>query len=254
MQIKKLLEVSYILTLKNLELCRDGKKILRGVNLEVGNQEIHSIIGANGAGKSTLAYTLMGLQGYEKNEGSILFDGEDIAELPITDRARKGITLAWQEPARFEGLKVRDYLAIGARDNGGITEEELKDALCKVDLNPEKYLDREVGEALSGGERKRIELASIITMKPKLAILDEPDSGIDVVSLKEIVSLIRTLKENGSSVLVITHREEIAAASDKASLMCDGVILRSGDPFEISEFFKNRCIPCDNRVYPLKEN
>jgi Fe-S cluster assembly ATP-binding protein len=115
--------VSYILTLKNLELCRDGKKILRGVNLEIGNQEIHSIIGANGAGKSTLAYTLMGLQGYEKKEGSIIFDGENIAELSITERARKGITLAWQEPARFEGLKVRDYLAIGARDNGGITEE-----------------------------------------------------------------------------------------------------------------------------------
>ncbi len=246
--------MSYILTLKKLELCRDGKKILRGVNLEIGNQEIHSIIGANGAGKSTLAYTLMGLQGYEQNEGSIIFDGEDIAELSITDRAKKGITLAWQEPARFEGLKVRDYLSIGARDNGGITEEELKDALCKVDLNPEKYLDREVGEALSGGERKRIELASIITMKPRLAILDEPDSGIDVVSLKEIVNLIRALKENGSSVLVITHREEIAAASDKASLMCEGVILRSGDPLEISEFFKNRCIPCDNRIYPLKEN
>ncbi|HII02306.1 TPA: ABC transporter ATP-binding protein [Methanosarcinaceae archaeon] len=243
-----------MLTLKKLELCRDGKKILRGVNLEIGNQEIHSIIGANGAGKSTLAYTLMGLQGYEQNEGSIIFDGEDIAELSITDRAKKGITLAWQEPARFEGLKVRDYLSIGARDNGGITEEELKDALCKVDLNPEKYLDREVGEALSGGERKRIELASIITMKPRLAILDEPDSGIDVVSLKEIVNLIRALKENGSSVLVITHREEIAAASDKASLMCEGVILRSGDPLEISEFFKNRCIPCDNRIYPLKEN
>ncbi len=246
--------MSYILTLKNLELCRDGKKILRGVNLEIGNQEIHSIIGANGAGKSTLAYTLMGLQGYEKKGGSIIFDGENIAELSITERARKGITLAWQEPARFEGLKVRDYLAIGARGNGGITEEELKDALCKVDLNPEKYLDREVGEALSGGERKRIELASIITMKPRLAILDEPDSGIDVVSLKEIVSLIRALKENGSSVLVITHREEIAAASDKASLMCEGSILRSGDPMEISEFFKSRCIPCDNRVYPLKEN
>ncbi|HII91712.1 MAG TPA: ABC transporter ATP-binding protein [Methanosarcina sp.] len=233
-------------------MSRDGKKILRGVNLEVGDREIHSIIGANGAGKSTLAYTLMGLQGYEHEEGSLIFNGEDISKLSITERARKGITLAWQEPARFEGLKVRDYLAIGAKDNGGATEEELKEALRKVDLKPEKYLDREVGETLSGGERKRIELASIITMKPKLAILDEPDSGIDVVSLKEIVNLIQTFKENGSSVLVITHRKEIAAASDKASLMCEGVILRSGDPLEISEFFKNRCIPCDSRVSPPK--
>jgi Fe-S cluster assembly ATP-binding protein len=238
--------VSYILSLKNLILSRDGKKILHGVNLEVGDREIHSIIGANGAGKSTLAYTLMGLQGYEHEGGSLIFDDEDITKLSITELARRGITLAWQEPARFEGLKVRDHLAIGAKVHGGITEEELREALKKVDLKPDKYLNREVGEALSGGERKRIELASIITMKPKLAILDEPDSGIDVVSLKEIVTLIRTIRENGSSVLVITHREEIAAASDKASLMCEGAILRSGDPIEISEFFKNRCIPCDS--------
>ena len=176
-------------------MSRDGKKILRGINLEVGDREIHSIIGANGAGKSTLAYTLMGLQGYEHEEGNIIFNGEDVAALSITERARKGITLAWQEPARFEGLKVRDYLAIGAKGNGGITEKEIKEALRKVDLKPEKYLNREVGEALSGGERKRIELASIITMKPKLAILDEPDSGIDVVSLKEIVSPSRLLKK-----------------------------------------------------------
>lgn len=245
--------MSCILTLKNLTLNRDGKRILGGVNLEVGNGEIHSIIGSNGAGKSTLAYALMGLQGYELEEGSILFNGEDIAALSITERAKRGITLAWQEPARFEGLKVRDYLAIGAGGNGKTTEKEIWAALEKVDLVPEKYINREVGEALSGGERKRIELASVLTMKPKLAILDEPDSGIDVVSLKEIVSLIKTLKENGSSVLVITHRKEIAAASDRASLMCDGTILRSGDPGEISHFFINRCIPCDNRLYSLED-
>lgn len=231
-------------------MSRDGKKILRGIDLEVGDREIHSIIGSNGAGKSTLAYTLMGLQGYEHEAGSLTFNGEDISVLSITERAKKGITLAWQEPARFEGLKVRDYLAIGAQAHGGTTEEELREALIKVDLKPDKYLDREVGESLSGGERKRIELASIITMKPKLAVLDEPDSGIDVVSLKEIINFIQVLKENGSSVLVITHREEIAANSDKASLMCEGAILRSGNPIEISEFFKNRCIPCDNRVSP----
>ena len=96
-------------------LSRDGKKILRGVNLEIGDQEIHSIIGANGAGKSTLAYTLMGLQGYEHEEGSLIFDGEDITKLTITERARKGITLAWQEPARFEGLKVRDFWQSGQK-------------------------------------------------------------------------------------------------------------------------------------------
>jgi len=121
-----------------------------------------------------------------------------------------------------------------------------------VNLSPEMYLDREVSEALSGGERKRIELASLITMRPKLAILDEPDSGIDVLSLKEVIALMHDLKKNGSSVLVITHREEIAAASDRASLMCDGVIVRTGDPVEISNFFKDECKPCDMKAYTLK--
>ncbi|MDD2440361.1 MAG: ABC transporter ATP-binding protein [Methanosarcinaceae archaeon] len=242
-----------MLCLKNLILSRDGKKILTGVNLEVGDGEIHSIIGSNGAGKSTLAYTLMGLQGYEPEEGKIFFNGEDLTSLSITERAKRGITLAWQEPARFEGLTVRDYLAIGVQDPDKNLEKEIWGALEQVDLKPEKYIDREVGEALSGGERKRIELASILTMKPKLAILDEPDSGIDVVSLKEIVTLIQALKENGASVLVITHRKEIAEASDRASLMCEGAVLRSGNPKEISQFFINRCIPCDNRLYSLED-
>ena len=145
-------------------MSRDGKKILRGVNLEVGDREIHSIIGANEAGKSTLAYTLMGLQGYEHEEGSLTFDEEDITKLSITERAKKGITLAWQEPARFEGLKVRDYLAIGAKGNGGITEEKLREALRKVDLKPDKYLNREVGEALRNDKNiiSSISVADII--------------------------------------------------------------------------------------------
>jgi Fe-S cluster assembly ATP-binding protein len=235
-----------------LKLSLDGKKIMRGVNLEVGDSEIHSVIGPNGAGKSTLAYLLMGLEGYEPDEGEIYFNGELITPLSITERAQRGITLGWQEPARFEGLKVRDYLSIGARRANNVSEETLCHALEMVNLSPELYLDREVSEALSGGERKRIELASIITMEPRLAILDEPDSGIDVLSLKEVITMIRHLKKNGSSVLVITHREEIAAASDRASLMCDGVVVRTGDPVEISNFFKNECKPCDMKAYTLK--
>ncbi|MBN2488173.1 MAG: ABC transporter ATP-binding protein [Methanosarcinaceae archaeon] len=225
---------------------------MRGVNLEVADSEIHSVIGPNGAGKSTLAYLLMGLEGYEPDEGEIYFNGELITPLSITERAKRGITLGWQEPARFEGLKVRDYLSIGARRANNVSEETLCHALEMVNLSPALYLDREVSEALSGGERKRIELASIITMEPRLAILDEPDSGIDVLSLKEVITMIRHLKKNGSSVLVITHREEIAAASDRASLMCDGVVVRTGDPVEISNFFKNECKPCDMKAYTLK--
>ena len=225
---------------------------MRGVNLEVADNEIHSVIGPNGAGKSTLAYLLMGLEGYEPDEGEIYFNGELITPLSITERAQRGITLGWQEPARFEGLKVRDYLSIGARQPNNVSEETLCHALEMVNLSPGMYLDREVSEALSGGERKRIELASILTMEPRLAILDEPDSGIDFLSLKEVITMIQHLKKNGSSVLVITHREEIAAASDRASLMCDGVVVRTGDPVEISNFFKNECKPCDTKAYTLK--
>ncbi len=241
-----------ILSVKGVKLKRDGKELLRGVNLEIGECEIHSVIGPNGAGKSTLAYLLMGIGGYRSEEGSIHFNKDDITQLTITQRAKLGITLAWQEPARFEGLSVYDYLSIGAGGTGKVSENTLRHALEMVDLSPDKYLYREVSEALSGGERKRIEMASILTMKPKLAILDEPDSGIDVVSLKEVIALIKDLKNNGSSVLVITHREEIAAASDKASLMCDGMIVKTGSPAEISDFFKNKCKPCDVKAYNPK--
>ncbi|MDF1534124.1 MAG: ABC transporter ATP-binding protein [Methanosarcinaceae archaeon] len=222
------------------------------MDMEVEECEIHSVIGPNGAGKSTLAYLLMGIGGYEPQEGSVHFNGEDVTQFTITQRAKLGITLAWQEPARFEGLTVRDYLSIGAGSTGKVLENTLRHALEMVDLSPEKYLYREVSEALSGGERKRIEMASILTMKPKLAILDEPDSGIDVVSLKEVIALIQDLKKNGSSVLVITHRDEIAAASDKASLMCDGMIVKTGSPAEISDFFKKKCKPCDVKAYGSK--
>ncbi len=222
------------------------------MDLEVGESEIHSVIGPNGAGKSTLAYLLMGIGGYSPEEGSVYFNNEDITQFTITQRSKRGITLAWQEPARFEGLTVYDYLSIGAGGVGKVSENTLRHALEMVDLSPDKYLYREVSEALSGGERKRIEMASILTMKPKLVILDEPDSGIDFVSLKDIVALIQDLKKNGSSVLVITHRKEIALASDKASLMCDGMIVKTGSPAEINDFFMKKCKPCDVETYDLK--
>ncbi|HJH29331.1 MAG TPA: ABC transporter ATP-binding protein [Methanosarcinaceae archaeon] len=241
-----------MLSIKNLKLKRDGKELLRGVDLEVGESEIHSVIGPNGAGKSTLAYLLMGIGGYSPEEGSVYFNNEDITQFTITQRSKRGITLAWQEPARFEGLTVYDYLSIGAGGVGKVSENTLRHALEMVDLSPDKYLYREVSEALSGGERKRIEMASILTMKPKLVILDEPDSGIDFVSLKDIVALIQDLKKNGSSVLVITHRKEIALASDKASLMCDGMIVKTGSPAEINDFFMKKCKPCDVETYDLK--
>ena len=142
------------------------------------------ILGENGTGKTTLAYLVMGVNNYKPTGGRVIFEGEDIADLSISQRAKKGISLAWQEPARIEGLRVRDYLKLSG-NNFGI--KQIEQCLLMVGMEPSQYLNRDIDNTLSGGERKRVELASILAMKPKLAILDEPDSGIDIVSLLESV-------------------------------------------------------------------
>lgn len=230
-----------ILQVENLCLERDGRSILRSVNLTVMPGQVFALLGRNGSGKSSLAYTLMGCAGYNPSGGRVVFDGRDVTRASITERARLGLTLAWQDPARFEGLKVRDYLSLGAK---GTPEERLHEALEAVALIPAVYLERTVNDALSGGERKRIELASVFAMRPKFAILDEPDSGIDVLSLDDIISLIRRLAQEGTTVLLITHRDEMVPVADMAALMCSGEIVRVGEPAEVRRHYARRCRPC----------
>jgi len=182
----------------------------------------------------------MGAGGYEPARGRIVFDGEDITSLAVTERARLGLTLAWQEPVWFEGVAAADYLALGMRDP---SRERVEAALRAVALSPALYMGRSVSSDLSGGERKRIELAAVYAMHPRLAILDEPDSGIDVLCIPNIVSLIRRMREEGASVLLITHRDEMLDVADRASLICAGAIIRTGDPAEVREYFVNRCRP-----------
>jgi Fe-S cluster assembly ATP-binding protein len=239
------------LCLENLDVAVNGHAILRSVNLTVRKGEIHSILGVNGTGKSSLAYTIMGLEGYRVTSGRILFEGEDITSLPVWERARRGITLAWQEPARFEGLTVRQYLALSRRSAAnGLPPEE---ALLRVGLEPRRYLDRTVDQSLSGGERKRVELASVLAMMPKLVILDEPDSGIDALSIGFITDAIRTFARFGASVLLITHQEEVASVADRSSTMCNGTILKTGDPAEVARFFRLHCRACDHVNEPDEE-
>lgn len=241
-----------MLRLVDIELVLGGRPILHHLNFQVCDAEIHSILGANGTGKSTLACVLMGLSGYKPTAGHILFGGEEITSLSIVERARRGITLAWQEPARFEGLTVAEYLELGRRlaGNGNLSPKE---CLKKVGLAPEKYLARAVDATLSGGERKRVELASVLAMKPRLAILDEPDSGIDPLSIENIVDVIRTLSRSGSAVLLITHHENVAAVADRASSLCGGTILKTGDPTAIARFFRNHCQECPHVNEPAAE-
>ncbi len=240
-----------MLEIQNISLELDGNLILRDLNLRILNSEIHSILGANGTGKSSLAYVLMGLEGYHPSSGRITFYGQDITDLPVHERAKLGITLSWQEPARFEGLTVEDYLRISLKGNG----DHLSPGVCleRVGLNPSLYLERYVDQTLSGGERKRVELASVLAMKPNLAILDEPDSGIDAPSLDQVMDVIRTLAREGGSVILITHHEEIAMMSDRASSLCAGKILKTGSPEEVARFFRNHCRECPHINRPEEE-
>jgi Fe-S cluster assembly ATP-binding protein len=214
--------------------------ILSGLSLTIEHGEVHALLGTNGTGKSTLAYLVMGCEGYLPASGEIRFGGSLINNLKIYERARLGITMAWQEPVRFEGISVMDYLSIKNR------ETDPAPFLNLVGLAPEHYLMRMVDRCLSGGERKRIELASILALKPRLAILDEPDSGIDMLSIQDVINVINAFKKSGTAVLLITHREEISVITDRASQICNGKIICSGDPQRVSEHYKARhCLTCD---------
>jgi len=232
-----------LLELKEITYVVKGKTILSGLSLSIASGEVHALLGTNGTGKSTLAYLVMGCEGYRPESGEILFEGQIINDLKIQERASIGITMAWQEPVRFEGIAVRDYLALKNK------EIDPAHYLEMVGLHSELYLHRMVDKSLSGGERKRIELASILALHPKLAILDEPDSGIDMLSTQDIVNVISAFKNNGSSLLLITHREEIVLIADRASQICNGKIVCTGNPGKVAEYYKSRkCFVCDGEV------
>jgi len=232
-----------ILEINKITYEAGNKKILEDFSLTIEASEVHALLGTNGTGKSTLAYVIIGCDGYRPKSGGIVFEGKVINDLRIHERAALGITMAWQEPVRFEGISIKDYIVLKNKDVNPSLYLEL------VGLHPELYLHRMVDKSLSGGERKRIELASILALNPKLSILDEPDSGIDMLSTQDIINVINLFKKNVSSVLLITHREEIAMIADRASQMCRGKIVCSGKPEKVAEYYKSRkCLICDGEV------
>jgi len=235
------------LEIKNLSLTLNGKRILDNVNIDFWGGHVHAIVGPNGAGKSTLASAIMGLEGYRDIEGEILLDGKSIKNLGIDERARRGITLAWQEPARYEGLTVKNFLRAPAKDK---SDGSIRSVLSMVDLDPDEYLKRAVDKTLSGGERKKIELASILATRPKVVMLDEPDSGIDVASLERIFDAIKLLKSQDSTVILITHSLAVLKQAEHAFLMCAGKIMEKGRAEKLSRYFKDKCIPCDHKNVP----
>lgn len=231
-----------LLEIRHASFIVEGEPILDNLNLTVHQGEIHALIGTNGTGKSTLARLIMGSGGYQLSSGEIIFAGQEIDKLPIQERAALGISMVWQEPARFEGITVRDYLSLGNK------KTDSSNCLERVGLDAGRYLDRMLDKKMSGGERKRIELASMLALQPRLCILDEPISGIDLLSVKAIIAVIRQINQNGSAILLISHREEIASIADRASLLCGGKVIQTGDPKKVVRNYKSRqCIICDGR-------
>ena len=228
-----------ILEVKNLSLSspENGTKLLHKVNFSVAPGEIHSLLGKNGSGKSTLAYALMGLKQYDYRRGGIFFEGQDISREETHQRARRGMTLTFQEPCRFEGLTVRDFFQAGNKKAG---EKEIKKNLDLVGLSAD-FADRRIDENLSGGERKRLEIASVIIMKPKLIIMDEPDASLDIIVYNEFYDLLINIKEELScSILLITHREEAGIAADRATLLEEGKTVDTGDFRQVMRLYCSR--------------
>ena len=217
-----------ILKVKNLSVkSKEGKKlILDNVSFDIEEKSIYVLIGPNGSGKSTLAYALMGIPRFQVVSGQIIFKGKDITALPTDKRARRGLTIAFQDPAYFEGITVENFLKASKKN---ISPAEIRKMLSLVGLEPGKFVNRIMDHRLSGGERKRIELASAMIMRPKLMILDEPDSGLDVIIYREFYNILENIQEEtNTSILLITHREELGLISNQASFLNHGKIAYSG--------------------------
>ncbi len=237
-----------LLSLKNVSLRVGDRQILDDLSLEIWEGHIHAIVGPNGAGKSTTANLIMGLEGYRDYEGTVTFDGQKLDGMTVDERARLGITLAWQEPARFEGLKVKEFIRAGARDG---SESRIREVIEQVGLKGERYMDRALDDTLSGGERKRLELAGILAMEPRLVMMDEPDSGIDVEALERIFQSLIALKERGTTIVLITHSLPVLDHAEHAFLMCCGKLLDKGAVDRIRPYFKNKCVPCEHINQPV---
>ena len=206
-----------------------AKEILNGINLSVSERFV-AVTGPNGGGKSTLAKIIAGI--LKPTEGRIILDGEDITELGITERAKKGISFAFQQPVRFKGIQVYDLLRLAAGRK--LTVSEACDYLSRVGMCARDYINREVNASLSGGELKRIEIATILARGTKLSIFDEPEAGIDLWSFSNLISVFEKMYEQiNGSILIIPHQERILEIADRIVVIAAGRIKEQGTRDEI---------------------
>ena len=229
-----------MLSIKNLHASIGDKEILKGINLEVKAGEIHAIMGPNGAGKSTLASIIAGNENYEVTEGEISLDGEDLSELAPEERAHKGVFLSFQYPVEIPGVSVTNFMRTAINEtrkaNG---QEEMpanqmlkvireKSELLEIDR---KFLSRSLNEGFSGGEKKRNEIFQMAMLEPKLAILDETDSGLDIDALRIVANGVNKLKSDKNAIIVITHYQRLLdyIVPDFVHVLYNGKIVKSGD-------------------------
>lgn len=219
-----------MLELKNLSYTvPDGKEIIRNVNLKIDDRFV-AVTGPNGSGKSTLAKLIAGI--YRPTSGQIILDGEDITNLSITDRARRGVSFAFQQPVRFKGLTVKDLISLAAGEK--ITVAQACNYLSEVGLCAKNYIDRELDASLSGGELKRIEIAMINARGTKLSLFDEPEAGIDLWSFNNLISVFRSMYERTrGTILIISHQERILDIADKVVVIVNGGIAAYGSKEDI---------------------
>ena len=219
-----------MLELKNIYFFKDNKQILTDVSLNIDNQKFVAVTGPNGSGKSTLAKIIMGL--FKPDSGQILFGGQDITNLSITERAKLGIGFAFQQPVKFKGLTVKDLIEIAAGNS--IKLAEACDYLSDVGLCAQEYLNREISASLSGGELIRIEIAMLAAKKSKLTIFDEPEAGIDLWSFNNLIKIFENMRETTKgTTIIISHQERILNIADKIILLNNGEVEKIGESKEL---------------------
>ncbi|MBR6987246.1 MAG: ATP-binding cassette domain-containing protein [Clostridiales bacterium] len=220
-----------MLELQNISFHADDKDILKDINLKIDDKFV-AVTGPNGSGKSTLLKIIMGI--IKPTSGKVIFDGQDISDLPVNERANLGISFAFQQPVRFKGLKVRDLLAIAAGENGA--SAKVRAYLKAVGLCPMDYLDREINDTLSGGEMKRIEIAMAAARGGKLSLFDEPEAGIDLWSFQSLIEVFENLRNvTNGNILIISHQERILEIADKIIYLKDGQVDRYDESAKVMD-------------------
>lgn len=247
------------LSIKQLTVEVEGKEILHNVNLEIKLGGSHILFGPNGSGKTTLLMTIMGFPKYHVTKGNIIFMGKDITRLPLDERARMGIGMSFQRPPVVRGVKTRDMVAACLR--GRSDDETINKLASRADLSD--FLERDINVGFSGGEIKRSEILQLMAQRPQLALLDEPESGVDLVNIALIGELINELLEKDCPIrdrkctgLIITHTGHILdyVSAHTGYVMCDGTVYCEGNPNEILKTIKEKgykaCISCSVRSAP----